>query len=249
MKNFIINISIKLIFVVFLVATLTYLISAGGKNVACASYWGGCGDASHQSCPSGIGAISECISSVNVNVGIYVQGDGMQSGTTFRVDLVSPACGEITCLKTNDTVYVGPYNGQITEMSTYTDKIGCSTGQCGPTDILKANAYYSSGGPKPGATCTITDQNGTPVPSDGWFSQNIFSMNGNDVSFVYIFKCTMPQNYTCNTTTTQSCQPTSCPANMTPNNSLTCAPGQVCCVQNACTTPLATPAPVVSCTL
>jgi len=240
------NLLIKLFLAVFISVLLFGFRSNLQSEKACASYWGGCGDASHQSCPSGIGAISECISSVNVNVGIIVQGDGLQNGTTFRVDLYSPSCSEVTCLKTNDTITVGPYNGTSTQMSNYSDKIGCSTGQCGPTDILNANAYIQSGGLKTGATCDpVKDQNGTPIPG-GVASQNIFSKNGTDVSFIFVFNCHMPQQITCTTTTTQACQPgTTCPTNWTPNTNLTCGDGQICCTQ-ACTQ-MPAPQPTVTC--
>lgn len=235
MKRIFTQLSAKII-IGFIISVAILLAKSGVSNeTACASYWGSCGDESHQVCPANQQPISACISSVNTNIGIMVQGNGVKNGTNFRVDLYSDvqACSDVTCLLRADTVIIGPYDGTSAQMSNFSDKIGCSTGGCtvNGQDVLNANAYITGsggiGGLLPGATCTVTNENGTLV-TDGVQKKDVKSMNGSEISFIFIFNCSIPATLTLTPTVTPTAIPT-----LTPTPPV-------------CTTPAA-PQPTVTC--
>ncbi len=239
-----------LVFVIAILFTCSFLTINDSPVVktACATSWGACNpDPNYQSCPSGIGPISGCISSVDFNVTINSVGSApVPNNTPFRIQIYPSdgsgnSCSNVTCLK-RTTDYTTPGWGSAgIPYQVKLDQIGCDlTGSC--TNNFTVQINFAT---------TVTGLN---CPE---YRQNFNIQNGSPVTVTYNINCTSTQTYTCTTTATQMCMQqsdtaTHCLAGWSPDPAAKTCPQDtsgipnVCCVQDACIQ-MPAPQPTVTC--
>lgn len=206
---------------------------------ACATDWGACNpDPAYQVCPSGIGAISDCVHSVNFDVTISSIGTApIPAGTPFKIQIYpsdgsGSSCQYVTCLK-RVSEYTTPGWGTAGNPYHVTlDQIGCDlTGHCTNNFTVQINF--------------ATSVTGISCPE---YRQNFDVQNGGHIPVNYPVNCTSTQTFTCTTIIDQQ----QCQQNV-PNSTNGCVTGwhpdpaaktcdqtggtNVCCIKDACTTP------------